>query len=270
MGEAKPTHKGGHAYGRRHAQMSNTAVEGELCIYTGHGLGRFSNRSHRYDSHQACARCVAAAREGRISFDIESLLKKHRNRALKFWSQVDIGSPDECWNWNGCINKRTNQPQFSWRRPEISSSTQHHPQRVAMWFTWGDLGYTGVKTTCGNKYCCNPFHLIPQNVGVFVDDESYIESFELACQVHTLKQQVQEYIVEQAFLEEERQAQLDQSELINDRNHLFLDKDSNFDKRVQAVMSDIIEGRHITQIEPQHPGLYNKPDEDQFDPTDDY
>ena len=71
-------------------------------------------------------------------------------------------------------------------------------------------------------------------------------------------------------MEEERQAKLDQSELINDRNNLFLDKDSNFDKRVQAVMSDIIEGRHITQIEPQHPGLFKKPDEDQFDPTDDY
>ena len=54
------------------------------------------------------------------------------------------------------------QPQFAWRRPGISTSTQHHPQRVAMWFTWGDLGFTGVKTTCGNKYCCNPFHLIPQ------------------------------------------------------------------------------------------------------------
>ena len=52
----------------------------------------------RYDSHQACTRCVAAAREGTISFDIESLLKRERKRALKFWSQVDIRDPDECWN----------------------------------------------------------------------------------------------------------------------------------------------------------------------------
>ena len=123
---------------------------------TGHSLGRFSTHSMRYDSHQACTRCVASAREGRMSFDIDRLLK-HRKRALKFWSQVDIGHPDDCWDWQGCINKRTKQPQFSWRRPGLASSTQHHPQRVAMWFTWGDLGYTGVKTTCGNKYCCNPF-----------------------------------------------------------------------------------------------------------------
>ena len=81
----------------------------------------------------------------------------------------------------------------------ISSSTQHHPQRVAMWFTWGDLGFTGVKTTCGNKYCCNPFHLIPQNVGVFVDHDSYIDSFELHCELHTLKQQIAEYVIEEAL-----------------------------------------------------------------------
>ena len=66
MSEAQPTRKvGGHAYGRRTQQLSNTAEEGELCIYTGHSLGRFSSHSMRFDSHQACVRCVAAAREGR-------------------------------------------------------------------------------------------------------------------------------------------------------------------------------------------------------------
>ena len=90
----------------------------------------------------------------------------------------------------------------------FSSSTQHHPQRVAMWFTWGDLGFTGVKTTCGNKYCCNPFHLIPQNVGVFVDHDSYLESFELACELHTLKQQVAEYMIEEAVKEQEKMMKL--------------------------------------------------------------
>ena len=93
-------------------------------------------------------------------------------------------------------------PQFPWRRPGISTSTQHHPQRVAMWYTWGDLGFTGVKSTCGNKYCCNPFHLIPQNIGVFVDSDSYLESFELACELHTLKQKIGEWVVEEALKEE--------------------------------------------------------------------
>ena len=246
MSEAKP--KGtGHAYGRRNLQLSNTSEEGELCIYTGHAIRRFSDSSMRYDSHQACTRCVAAAREGRISFDINRLLRKHRKRALKFWSQVDIGDPDECWNWQGVINAKTGQPQFAWRRHGISSSTQHHPQRVAMWFTWGDLGYTGVKTTCGNKYCCNPFRLIPQNIGVFVDDESYIESFELAVQIHTLRQQIIEYQMDEALKEEEKL--LGNDEAIA-RAGLLFDNDSEFSDRLNAVMTDMIQGFHISQIDP--------------------
>ncbi len=256
MSEAQPSRKvGGHGYGRRSSNLSNTAEEGELCIYTGHSIGRFSGHSMRFDSHQACTRCVAAAREGRMSFDIDRLLKRERKRALKFWSQVDISDPDECWMWNGCINKRTKQPQFAWRRHGISSSTQHHPQRVAMWFSWGDLGYTGVKTTCGNKYCCNPFHLIPQNVGVFVDNDSYMESFELACQLHTLKQQVAEYMIEQAL----KQEMLDQSADIDGRADLVLNPNTEFGDRFEAVMTDLLTGNHITQTDPDQPGLYRKP-----------
>jgi hypothetical protein len=257
MSEAQPSRKsGGHAYGRRHLHLSNTAEEGELCIYTGHALGRFSTHSMRYDSHQACVRCVAAAREGRISFDINTLLKRERKRALKFWSQVEIGDPDECWEWTGCVNRRTKQPQFAWRRHGISTSTQHHPQRVAMWFTWGDLGYTGVKTTCGNKYCCNPFHLIPQKIGVFVDHDSYMESFELACQLHTLKQQVAEYMIEEAL---KQQVMLDETDAIEERADLLMNPDTVFDERLEAAMQDMLQGRHISQKGPNDPGLFRKP-----------
>lgn len=245
MSEAKSNSRG-HAYGRRNLQLSNTAEAGELCIYSGHGVSKFSDSSMRYDSHQACTRCVAGAREGRLSFDINRLMRKHRKRALKFWSQVDIGQPDDCWDWCGCINEKTGQPQFAWRRHGISSSTQHHPQRVAMWFTWGDLGYTGVKTTCGNKYCCNPFHLIPQNIGVFVDDESYIESFELAVQIHTLKQQVAEYMMEEALKAEEKALSPKQRA---QRSGLFFDRDAAFTDRLESVITDMLQGNHISQVD---------------------
>ena len=263
MSEAKPVQKG-HAYGRRHKQISNTAEEGELCLYAGHSMGRFSTHSMRYDSHQACVRCVASAREGRLSFDINRLLKKNRIKALKFWSQVDISSPEECWEWQGTINSRTLQPQFAWRRHGISTSTQHHPQRVAMWFSWGDLGFTGVKTTCGNKYCCNPFHLIPQNVGVYVDQDSYLESFELACELHELKQHIQEYMIEEAMKE---QAKMDQSSEIDARTNLILDPTTEFGDRYEAVMLDILQGRHITQTGVDDEGLYREPPEDEEDST---
>lgn len=246
MSESQPKSKvGGHAYGRRNLNLSNTAEEGTLCIYAGHSIGRFSSSSMRYDSHQACVRCVAAAREGRMSFDISRLLKKEQKRALRFWSKVDIGQPDECWEWQGYRAKGNGMPQFPWRRPGISTSTQHHPQRVAMWFTWGDLGYTGVKTTCGNKYCCNPFHLIPQKIGVFVDQDSYLESFELACELHTLKQQIAEYAIEEALKEQER---LTSEAELDERANLIFDPSSEFADRWEAVVEDILSNRHSSQL----------------------
>ena len=147
------------------------------------------------------------------------------------------------------------QPQFAWRRHGISSSTQHHPQRVATWFTWGDLGFTGVKTTCGNKYCCNPFHLIPQNVGVFVDHDSYLESFELACELHTLKQQVAEYVMEEAMKEQEKM--MDQ-EVLEVGTNLMLNPNTMFDERFEAVMVDMLAGRHISQTKPDGQTLYDQ------------
>ncbi len=268
MAEAKPNERvGGHAYGRRNLQLSNTAEEGELCIYSGHSIGRFSSTSMRFDSHQACVRCVAAAREGRMSFDIDRLLKRERKRALRFWSQVDIRQPDECWNWEGCINKRTKQPQFSWRRHGISTSTQHHPQRVAMWYTWGDLGFTGVKTTCGNKYCCNPFHLIPQKIGVFVDDDSYAESFELQCQLHTLKQQIAEYNVELALAAQEKM--INQEEL-DERANLIFAPDSEFSERFEAVVEDMLAGRHSSQSNIINPDTLKKPTDIDENSTDEF
>tara|TARA_B100001778_G_scaffold158518_1_gene130307 strand:+ start:4441 stop:5208 length:768 start_codon:yes stop_codon:yes gene_type:complete len=245
MSEAQPSKKtGGHAYGRRNLNLSNTAEEGALCIYSGHSIGRFSASSMRFDSHQACVRCVAAAREGRMSFDIDRLLKREQKRALKFWSKVDIGQPDECWDWQGYKAPGTGMPQFPWRRPGISKSTQHHPQRVAMWYTWGDLGYTGVKSTCGNKYCCNPFHLIPQKIGVFVDHDSYLESFELQCQLHTLRQRVAEYTLEEAMKEQEKEM----NKMENDaRADLLFAPDTDFADRFETVMEDMLLGRHSSQ-----------------------
>ena len=181
-----------------------------------------------------------------------------------------MGQPDECWDWQGVVNPRTKQPRFAWRRTGISSSTQHHPQRVAMWLTWGDLGFTGVKTTCGNKYCCNPFHLIPQHIGVFVDHDSYIDSFELACQLHTLRQQVAEFVIEEALKEQEKQ---DQSAEIDARAALLLDPTTGFAERFEAVMTDMAAGRHISQVEPDDPGLYRAPTdikENDEKPTEDF
>jgi hypothetical protein len=134
-----------------------------------------------------------------------------------------------------------------------------------MWFTWGDLGFTGVKTTCGNKYCCNPFHLIPQNIGVFVDHDSYLESFELACELHTLRQQIAEYVIQQAVKEQEKMAL---AEGLDQREDLILNPNSMFDERFEAVMVDMLKGRHISQTKPESPGLFEQPEDHQTDDED--
>ncbi len=133
-----------------------------------------------------------------------------------------------------------------------------------MWFTWGDLGFAGVKTTCGNKYCCNPFHLIPQKIGVFVDHDSYLESFELACELHTLKQRIAEYCVEEALKEEER--------MITDAEHderasLMFDQDTGFNERFEAVVSDLLTGRHPTQSSLPNPSRLDKPEDNEENAT---
>ena len=115
MSEAKGKGKDG-PLGRRNLQITNTAEEGELCIYTGHSIGRFSDSSMRYDSHQACTRCVAGAREGSISFNIDTMLKKYRAEALKLWSPVNNGNPSENWNWQACLKEGTKKAQRGSRR----------------------------------------------------------------------------------------------------------------------------------------------------------
>ena len=97
---------------------------------------------------------------------------------------------------------------------------------------------------CG-KYCCNPFHLIPQKIGVFVDQDSYLESFELACELHTLKQQVAEYAVEQALKEQEMLANAQE---LDDRANLIFAPNSGFADRWEAVVDDMLNGRHTSQF----------------------
>jgi hypothetical protein len=136
-----------------------------------------------------------------------------------------------------------------------------------MWYTWGDLGFTGVKSTCGNKYCCNPFHLIPQRVGVFVDHDSYLESFELACQLHTLKQQVAEFVMEEALKQEARALE---QELIDERADLLFDPDTSYGDRFEAVMTDILAGRHVNQLTPDEDTEYQEPNDNQENPTEEF
>ena len=82
--------------------------------------------------------------------------------------------------------------------------------------------------------------------------------------------QVSEYMVEQAMKEQEK---IDQSLEIDARSALLFDSDAGFGAKFEAVMTDLLEGRHTTQIKPDDPGMYREPTdngEDPEEPTKDF
>ena len=103
---------------------------------------------------------------------------------------------------------------------------------------------------------------------MFVDHDVYLESFEIACQLHA-ETTSHEFVIEEALKEQER---MDQSEEIDARAALLFDPNTEYGERFEAVMSDILTGRHVSQTDPEEPGLYRGPVDNESDeePTEDY
>ena len=72
-----------------------------------------------------------------------------------FWSQVDRGGADECWNWTGPTAQRTKgYGVFSLNR------LPKRAHRYAWEVTHGDIpAGMFVCHSCDNPSCCNPSHL---------------------------------------------------------------------------------------------------------------
>lgn len=69
----------------------------------------------------------------------------------RFWSHVDICSPDQCWPWTSCVNP---YGRFWFKGIEYKAS------RVAYWLEYGiDLGPNSACHSCDNPPCCNPAHI---------------------------------------------------------------------------------------------------------------
>ena len=68
----------------------------------------------------------------------------------------------------------------------------------------------------------------------------------------------------------ESMQQMNQSAMIEARADMMISPLTNFSDRFEAVMTDMLESRHSTQIEPDDPGMYretidNNDDEDPQD-----
>ena len=78
----------------------------------------------------------------------------------------------------------------------------------------------------------------------------------MAIEIHTLKQRVQEFIVEEMMKEQAKMQ--DESDII-DAHSLLMFGEGNFADRLEAVANDILSGNHISQTEPTDPGKFRAP-----------
>jgi len=87
--------------------------------------------------------------------------------ADRFWSKVDIGNMDDCWNWTASVrNKKEGYGAFWYKG-------RHHPaHRIALFLQSGILGDNASRQTChkcDNPKCCNPNHLF---FGTHIDNNN--------------------------------------------------------------------------------------------------
>jgi hypothetical protein len=139
---------------------------GPLCFFLEHSIGSLDGTVPRYTDSQACVRCISSLTEGRVTLDVHRIHKRHRRKFLEFWSLVEIRDPSDCWPWRGAPIDRGNLSSFYIKR-YWGRAYSYNAQRVAFWFTWGDVGRLPIVTSCGNNRCCNPLHLKVRGVPHF-------------------------------------------------------------------------------------------------------
>lgn len=73
------------------------------------------------------------------------------------WDKVQPGSADQCWAWTGSYGPHANlfgarknhKPQMSQANRFIYAETHNI-----------DVTDLEIRHTCGNRYCCNPSHMV--------------------------------------------------------------------------------------------------------------
>jgi|TARA_R110002126_G_scaffold9950_1_gene44721 hypothetical protein len=106
-----------------------------------------------------CLDCMEELKEGRCSVDVTQFDMDWYWQVKRFWEQVDIKSPNECWPWLG-PTRRNGRESVAYFPSPIHAATAQSASRVAFWLS---RGYTGKYRVFSRKdctpFCCNPLHL---------------------------------------------------------------------------------------------------------------
>jgi len=80
--------------------------------------------------------------------------RKGELRAMRFWSKVDMRSPEECWDWQASVNLK------GYGRFKIASYVVATAHRVALILsTKSEPAGLHALHSCDRPVCCNPHHL---------------------------------------------------------------------------------------------------------------
>jgi hypothetical protein len=83
----------------------------------------------------------------------------------RFWSQVDIQGPDDCWEWKHGLDKG------GYGKFAINKRKKLGAHRVAYMAKYGEVDSTVlICHSCDNRKCCNFNHLWPGNHKMNYDD----------------------------------------------------------------------------------------------------
>lgn len=142
---------------------STEIYRGAPCIYHSHSGFEGTANSWRQSSDHACLECLDSINSGAFSLDISKLTKKYQYRAHAFWNNVNIDGWDDCWRWNGDLDKHRHLYSV-WPRPDLWKTYRHHPVIIVNWLVRGDIGRHGITSLCGENRCVNPLHQIPTGI----------------------------------------------------------------------------------------------------------
>lgn len=179
---------------------------GDPCPFTEHSISSPTGNVPRVAASGACVRCLAALAEGQLELDVRKIHRDFRGRYLELWAQVDIDHPDECWPWIGPV-RADGRAFTNYFRGAESTRLRLPVQRVAAYYSWGDVGKLRITTSCNTPNCCNPLHMRIHGVPHFRNQKA-MTAVRLYPQAELLNEHCRQYLDSLAQHRPKRHARL--------------------------------------------------------------